>query len=151
MTSEKDERIRKIPVSEGIVHNCHYVIYGLLIFTIIIGIFTGYYFDVEDNQTMFIPLLVGFITTFICYMFIDLRGELVARNKEKALYLCSTYCYLLIGCAVAVGVVTGYYFDIGDNVTMFLPLLIAFICVVHAYLFIEIKGQLEADKLVDAY
>ncbi len=151
MTSERDVEIRKIPVSEGIIHNCQYVIYGLLIFTVIIGVFTGYYFHSGDNQTMFVPLLVAFITTFICYMFIDLRGELVARNKDKALYLCSTYCLLLLAAAAAIGVMTGYYFHSGDNVTMFLPLLIAFICVVHAYLFIEIKGQLEADKLVDPY
>ena len=84
-------------------------------------------------------------------MFIDLRSELVAHNKDKAMYLCHTYCLLLLACAAIVGVFTGYFFHEGDNVNMFLPLLVAFICVVNAYLFIEIRGQLEADKLVDPY
>ena len=35
--------------------------------------------------------------------------------------------------------------------TMFLPLLVAFICVMNGYLFIEIKGELVADKAVDKY
>ena len=151
MSSERDAEIRKIPVTQGIISNCHYVIMGLLIFTIIVGVFTGYYYNAKDNVTMFIPLLIAFITTFICYMFIDLRSELVAHNKEKAMYLCRIYCLLLLACAAVVGVFTGYYYNAKDNVTMFLPLLIAFICVVNAYLFIEIRGQLEADKLVDPY
>ena len=147
----RGEEIRKIPVSQGIIKNTQYVIIGLTLATIAIGVVTGYYFHSGDNETMFIPLAVAFITVFIAYMFTDIRSELVANNKEKAMYLCRVYFFLLLAAAVIIGVLTGYFFHSGDNVTMFLPLLVAFICVCCGYLFIEIRGELEADKLVDAY
>lgn len=147
----RGEEIRKVPVSQGIVNNCHYVILGLILLTIAIGVVTGYYFHSGENESMFVPLFIAFITTFIAYMFIDLRSELVANNKEKAMYLCRVYFLVLVFAAVAIGVVTGYFFHSGENVTMFIPLLIAFICVANGYLFIEIRGELEADKMVDLY
>lgn len=147
----RGEELRKIPVSEGIIMNTHYVILGLILLTIAIGVVTGYYFHLGENESMFVPLFVAFITTFIAYMFIDLRSELVAKNKEKAMYLCRIYFLVLVFAAIAIGVATGYFFHSGDNVNMFIPLLIAFICVCNAYLFVEIGGELEADKLVDAY
>ena len=147
----RGEEIRKIPVSQGIINNTHYVILGLVLLAIAIGVVTGYYFHKGDNETMFIPLAIAFIIVFIAYMFIDLRSELVANNKEKAMYLCRVYFLLLLLAAVVIGVLTGYFFHEGDNVTMFLPLLVAFICVSNGYMFIEIRGELEADKLVDTY
>ena len=139
------------PITNTIVRNCHIVIWGLIILTVAIGVFTGYYFHKGDAEAMFVPLFVAFITVFVAYMFLDLRSELVANNKEKAMYLCRVYFFLLLAAAVIIGVLTGYFFHSGDNVTMFLPLLVAFICVCCGYLFIEIRGELEADKLVDPY
>ena len=138
-------------ITDTIVRNCHIVIWGLIILTVAIGVFTGYYFHKGDAETMFVPLFVAFITVFVAYMFIDLRSELVANNKPKALELCDTYFLVLLVAAVAIGVATGYFFHAGEAMTMFLPLLIAFICVMNAYLFIEIKGELVADKAVDKY
>lgn len=139
------------PITDTIVRNCHLVIWGLIILTVAIGISTGYYFHKGEAELMFVPLFIAFITVFIGYMFIDLRSELVAGNKPKALKLCDIYFLVLIFAAVAIGVVTGYFFHKGEAMTMFLPLLVAFICVMNGYLFIEIKGQLVADKAVEKY
>ena len=147
----RGDEIRSVPVSEGIIKNTQYVIMGMILATVAIGIATGYYFHTGDNETMFIPLAIAFITVFIAYMFTDIRSELVAKNKEKAMYLCRVYFLVLLAAAVVIGVLTGYFFHEGDNVSMFLPLFVAFICVCSGYLFIEIRGELEADKLVDAY
>ncbi len=147
----RGEEIRKIPVSQGIINNTHYVIMGMLLASIAIGVITGYYYDNEEYVTMFIPLSIAFVTVFIAYMFIDLRSELVANNKEKAMYLCRVYFLVLLATAVCIGMITGYFYDNEEYVTMFIPLFVAFICVCSGYLFIEIRGELEADKLVDAY
>ena len=151
MFAKNPESNEKIPVSQSIVNNCQYVIYGFILLAVGVGIFTGYYFHKGEAEAMFIPLFVAFITVFIAYMFIDLRSELVADNKEKALYLCDTYFLVLLVATVAIGVATGYFFHTGDAVNMFLPLLIAFMCVISSFLFIEIKGELVADKKVDSY
>ena len=147
----KGEEIRNIPVSQGIIKNTQYVIMGMILATIAIGVVTGYYYDNKEYITMFVPLSIAFVTTFIAYMFIDLRSELVAENKEKAMYLCRVYFLVLLATAVCIGIITGYYYDNKEYVTMFIPLLVAFICVCSGYLFIEIRGELEADKLVDPY
>ena len=139
------------PITNTIVRNCHIVIWGLIILTVAIGVFTGYYFHKGDAEAMFVPLFVAFITVFVAYMFLDLRSELVAGNKPKALQLCDTYFLILLAAAVVIGVATGYFFHKGEAMTMFLPLLVAFICVMNGYLFIEIKGQLVADKAVEKY
>ena len=147
----RGEEIRKLPVSQGIIANTQYVVWGMILATIAIGVVTGYYYDNAEYVTMFVPLSIAFVTTFIAYMFIDLRSELVANNKEKAMYLCRVYFLVLLATAVCIGMITGYFYDNEEYVTMFIPLFVAFICVCSGYLFIEIRGELEADKLVDAY
>lgn len=147
----KAQMKRERPIAQNIIDNCHTIIIVMIVFTVVIGVFTGYYFHEGENEKMFVPLFVAFMTTFIAYMFIDLRSELVAERKDRALYLCDTYFKILIAATVVIGVFTGYFFHEGENENMFLPLFVAFITVISAYLFIEMKGELVADKLVDAY
>ena len=138
-------------IADEIIDHCHYVIEFFIALTIIIGVVTGYYYHGNENMLMFVPLMVAFITTFIAYMFIDLRSELVANRKSRALYLCDTYFKILIIATIFIGVFTGYFYHSGQNETMFIPLFMAFMTVASAYVFIEFKGELVADKAVDSY
>lgn len=138
-------------IADEIINHCHYVIEFFIALTIVIGVATGYYYHEGENMLMFIPLMVAFITTFIAYMFIDLRSELVANRKSRALYLCDTYFKILILATIVIGVFTGYFYHSGENETMFIPLFMAFMTVVSAYIFVEFKGELVADKAVDKY
>lgn len=138
-------------IADEIINHCHYVIEFFIVLTVLIGVVTGYFYHARENMLMFVPLIVAFITTFIAYMFIDLRSELVANHKSKALYLCDTYFKILVSATAIIGVFTGYFYHAHENEIMFLPLFVAFMTIVSAYAFIEFKGELIADKAVDKY
>ena len=63
------------------IEQCDKIIPILGIVTIIVGVFTGYYFHGGENNLMFAPLLVGFVLVFVMYYFIDKRAELKAGKK----------------------------------------------------------------------
>lgn len=63
------------------IEQCDKIIPILGIVTIIVGVFTGYYYHGGENNLMFAPLLVGFILVFVMYYFIDKRAELKAGKK----------------------------------------------------------------------
>ena len=49
------------------IEQCDKIIPILGIVTIIVGVFTGYYFHGGENNLMFAPLLVGFVLVFVMY------------------------------------------------------------------------------------
>lgn len=150
MTAE-DNECKQTKIADEIIAHCHIAIEFFIALTVLIGVVTGYYYHSGDSTLMFVPLVIAFITTFIAYMFIDLRSELVANRKSRALYLCDTYFLILVLATIVIGVFTGYFYHAGENETMFIPLFIAFMTILSAYLFVEFKGELVADKAVDKY
>lgn len=64
---------------------------------------------------------------------------------------CTKAVNIMLIVSVLVGIVTGYYYYIGDRSTLFIPLIIGFICVWILYYFIEKRGDLKAGKKVDKY
>ena len=57
------------------IEQCDKIIPILGIVTIIVGVFTGYYFHGGENNLMFAPLLGGFVVVVVLYYFIDMRAE----------------------------------------------------------------------------
>lgn len=138
-------------IADKIKFHCQYAIRFFGILTVIVLIIAGYSLYREGVSLFLVPLFVAFLTIVIAYLFIDLRSVLAADNKENAIALCDNYFMLLVVATIAVGVFTGYFFHNAEYEKMFLPLFVAFMTVVSAYIFIEFKGELVADKAVDKY
>ncbi len=138
-------------IADKIKFHCQYAIRFFGILTVIVLIIAGYSLYCEGVPLFLVPLFVAFLTIVIAYLFIDLRSVLAADNKENAIALCDNYFMLLVVATIAVGVFTGYFFHNAEYEKMFLPLFVAFMTVVSAYIFIEFKGELVADKSVDKY
>ncbi len=138
-------------IADKIKVHCQYAIRFFALLTVLVLVIAGYAFYVDGIKLFLIPLFVAFLTIIIAYLFIDLRSVLVANDKEMAIALCINYFMILVIATIAIGVFTGYFFHNGEYETMFLPLFVAFMTVVSAYVFIEFKEELVADKAVDKY
>ena len=62
---------------------CKTAMIVMLILTFIDAVVAGYYFHAGKNETMFIPLAIGFVLLVITYVFIEMRGNILAGNKVE--------------------------------------------------------------------
>ena len=60
---------------------CNIAITVLGVITLAVGVVVGYLFHKGENETMFIPLAIGFVLVFITYFFIEKKGEIAAGKK----------------------------------------------------------------------
>lgn len=60
---------------------CNIAITVLGVITLAVGVVVGYLFHKGENETMFIPLAIGFVLVFITYFFIEKKGEITAGKK----------------------------------------------------------------------
>lgn len=60
---------------------CNIAITVLGVITLAVGVVVGYLFHKGENETMFIPLAIGFVLVFIAYFFIEKKGEIAAGKK----------------------------------------------------------------------
>lgn len=60
---------------------CNIAITVLGVITLAVGVVVGYLFHKGENETMFIPLAIGFVLVFITYFFIEKKGEIATGKK----------------------------------------------------------------------
>ena len=60
---------------------CNKALCVLGVLTLAVGVVVGYLFHEGKNETMFIPLAIGFVLVFIAYFFIEKKGDLIAGKK----------------------------------------------------------------------
>ena len=64
---------------------CNIAITVLGLITIGVGVVVGYLFHKGENETMFIPLAIGFLLVCITYFFVEKKAVLKAGNKVDKL------------------------------------------------------------------
>lgn len=70
-------------MSDLTVEKCTTYIRAGLVITLILGVFTGYFFHEGENNIMFIPLIIGFVAIWATYYFIEKRGDLKYGKKVE--------------------------------------------------------------------
>lgn len=60
---------------------CNIAIGVLGILSLAVGVVVGYLFHKGENETMFIPLAIGFVLVWIAYFFVEKKGEILAGKK----------------------------------------------------------------------
>ncbi len=60
---------------------CTKAILATGIITFIFGLITAYFYHKGENNIMFVPLVVGFVSVFIFYYFIEKRAQIRAGKK----------------------------------------------------------------------
>lgn len=64
------------------VKTCNMMIGIMGTITLAVGVVVGYLFHKGENDTMFIPLAIGFVLVFITYFFVEKRALLMAGNNR---------------------------------------------------------------------
>ena len=60
---------------------CNIIIGVLGVITLGVGVVVGYLFHKGENETMFIPLAIGFVLVWIAYIFVEMKGNIKAGKK----------------------------------------------------------------------
>lgn len=69
--------------SELTAEKCTAYIRACIIITFILGVITGYLYHGGENNAMFVPLIIGFVSISFAYYFIEKRGDLIAGRKVE--------------------------------------------------------------------
>jgi len=57
------------------------IVFGLI--TIAVGVVVGHLFHNGENEMMFVPLAVGFVTLCITYFFVEKKNVLISGKKTE--------------------------------------------------------------------
>ncbi len=60
---------------------CNIAIGVLGALSLAVGVVVGYLFHKGENETMFIPLAIGFVLVWAAYFFVEKKGEILSGKK----------------------------------------------------------------------
>lgn len=65
------------------IESCRTAMIVMFALTFIDAVVAGYFFHGSKNETMFIPLAIGFVLLVVTYVFVEMYGNLKAGSKVE--------------------------------------------------------------------